>query len=152
MLQGDSSTCRKYGGTGPGLAISKSLVSLMGGHIGVRSTVGMGSTFFFTLCLGKADPPSMEIDRPRKRLRSVSSIEALKGITCLVVEDNKVNQLVAVRMLKALGAVCDVADNGLEAVAACKKGVYDVVLMVRGNVAYGLWGWIDTSLVRMKTK
>ena len=110
----------------------------MGGHIGVRSMVGMGSTFFFTLCLGKTDPPTANASR--KRLRSVASIAALKGITCLVVEDNKVNQLVAVRMLKTLGVVCDVADNGVQAVEACKKGVYDVVLMVRRKVAYMIGG------------
>ena len=118
---------------GLGLAISKSLVSLMGGHIGVRSTVGRGSTFFFTLCLGKAEPPSMETTRLGKRLRSISLVATLKGIKYLLVEDNKLNQLVAVRMLKALGVVCDVAKNGVEGVEACKKGVYVIVLMVSKN-------------------
>ena len=101
----------------------------------------MGSTFFFTLCLGKAEPPSMETTQPRKRLRSISTIAALKGITCLLVEDNKVNQLVAVRMLKALGVVCDVADNGVEAVEACKKSLYDIVLMVRRHPSILGRGW-----------
>ena len=112
----------------------------MGGHIGVRSRVGTGSTFFFTLCLGQAEPPANEATRQRKRVRSISSIAALKGNTCLVVEDNKVNQLVAVRMLKALGVVCDVADDGVEAVEACRKCLYDVVLMVRRRPSILGWG------------
>ena len=82
----------------------------------------------------------MEATRQRKKVRSISSSAALKGNTCLVVEDNKVNQLVAVRMLKALGVVCDVADDGVEAVEACKKRLYDIVLMVRRHPSIPGWG------------
>ena len=66
------------------------------------------------------------------------------------------NQLVAIRMLKALGVVCDVADDGVEAVEACKKCLYDIVLMVRRHPSILGWGWcknpVDVGYWNRKNK
>jgi CheY-like chemotaxis protein len=130
----DMSTSRKYGGTGLGLAISKQLVELMCGTIGVDSTEGEGATFWFALPLrlnpgacadGSADPPQLG---PRGSAALWGRFEA-SSARVLVVEDNIVNQKVAVRMLERLGIRVDVAGNGREAVQMCGVLAYDAILM-----------------------
>eukprot|EP00271_Cylindrocystis_brebissonii_P002802 TRINITY_DN1358_c1_g1_i2.p1 TRINITY_DN1358_c1_g1~~TRINITY_DN1358_c1_g1_i2.p1 ORF type:complete len:877 (+),score=157.72 TRINITY_DN1358_c1_g1_i2:293-2923(+) len=145
FTQADSSTSRKYGGTGLGLTICKNLVSLMGGEIAVISDIGVGSTFSFSVRLGlpplfsrkrslsPTPPTSSARDSPTRSENtdaSSSRIEKWKGLSVLIVEDNKVNQIVATRMLKLLGLQkLDVVENGAKAVDACKKVRYDIVLM-----------------------
>ena len=125
--QADSSTTRRFGGTGLGLAISRQLVALMDGDIGLESESGTGSTFWFCLPLAKAsrqeiaEPvvdgggPPAPVEGPRGRV--------------LVVEDNKLNQLVAVATIEQLGFSADLAANGLEALEALGHAEYAAVLM-----------------------
>ena len=97
--QADNSTTRKYGGTGLGLAISRRLVGMMGGEIGVASQPGAGSTFWFTVCLAQsvasdqAPVPAARPATPLERLR-----EGFAGTRILLVEDDPLNQEVAVAM------------------------------------------------------
>ena len=115
--QVDSSATRRHGGTGLGLAICKQLVEMMNGEIGLDSTVGVGSTFWFTVDLPRAAAP------PRRNVSSDPGVaRSPSGARLLVAEDNPVNQLVAVRMLERLGYRADVAANGLEALDALIAG------------------------------
>ncbi|MFP5223901.1 MAG: PAS domain S-box protein [Acidobacteriota bacterium] len=114
----------KYGGTGLGLAISKSLVELMNGEIGVESMVGRGSSFFFTATFGRAGEHAR-----CEPVEAVHQQAAFKGLRVLVAEDDPVNQLLAVSLLKRLGHHVEVAHNGRQAVEVIKNGKFDLVLM-----------------------
>ncbi len=120
--QVDGSITRKYGGTGLGLAISKQLVDLMGGSTGVDSALGVGSTFWFELPLLLDSSPHVAPLPERDFGERVSG-------RVLVVDDNAVNQRVAVRLLERLGLRIDVAGNGLEAVRMLAELPYDAVFM-----------------------
>jgi signal transduction histidine kinase/ActR/RegA family two-component response regulator len=136
FTQADSSTTRRYGGTGLGLAISKTLVELMGGSIGAQSQPGTGSVFWVTLPLVIA-PAAVPASVPllvdavgeRRAAPSASSSPAQRGGRLLLVEDNFVNERVAVYLLTKLGAKVDVARHGREAIDLLSKSCYDLVLM-----------------------
>jgi two-component system, sensor histidine kinase and response regulator len=122
--QADSSTTRQFGGTGLGLAISRQLTELMGGAIGVESEPGKGSTFWFQLPFEPAQAP-IATEAPAHPPACTVSPDA----RILLVEDNAINQVVALSLLEMLGLRADVAANGQEALDALARNRYDVVLM-----------------------
>jgi two-component system, sensor histidine kinase len=126
--QADGSVTRKYGGTGLGLAICSSLVELMGGAISVVSTLGQGSTFSFTTRCAVCDSaPKVTGKNPaRKTPNSDSSIGRLR---ILLAEDNRVNQLLVIRLLEGQGHEVVVVNHGRAALEAMERDVFDLVLM-----------------------
>ncbi len=127
--QADSSTTRKYGGSGLGLVISKRLVELMGGEIGVESEVGKGATFFFTIRCGVSNLDSGRVDPIRRGGSSRDVSKTTCSARILVAEDNRVNQRLAQRLLERCGHRVDLVADGIEAVAAIKRIPYDLVFM-----------------------
>ncbi|MFM7405708.1 MAG: response regulator [Cuspidothrix sp.] len=144
--QADASISRKYGGTGLGLVISKSLVGLMGGKIWVESlgnvagnppqnwvlnpghTQIQGSIFHFTF-MTKEVLASKLMDKDFNENENKESETNKIYLKILLAEDNKVNQKVAVMTLKKLGYTADIANNGLEVLAMIENKFYDVILM-----------------------
>jgi len=131
FTQENASTTRKFGGTGLGLAICRRLVELMGGEIGVESTIGQGATFWFTMRLTKEKIVGSSLNGITNGhgAPSITTSISSQGITVLLAEDNKVNQMVGVKQLKKLGFAVDVVETGAQAIDAWQQKQYGVILM-----------------------
>ena len=127
--QADVSTTRRYGGTGLGLAITRRLAALMGGEAGAESTPGQGSTFWFSVCLGRGKgampSPGGEVAVDAESLLRRDHA----GARVLLVEDHPINREVAMELLDDVGLSVDMAENGRQAVAKVRANAYDLVLM-----------------------
>jgi nitrogen fixation negative regulator NifL len=128
FTQADASTTRKFGGTGLGLAISQTLVHLMEGEIGVKNNEPNGATFWFEIPFKKGDPDASGCKG--NRANDILNLQyRFKGTRVLVVDDNLVNQQVAISMLNQYGIQAEAVNNGEEAIGALSVIPYDLVLM-----------------------
>jgi signal transduction histidine kinase/CheY-like chemotaxis protein len=130
FTQADGSYTREFGGTGLGLAISKKMVEQLGGRLTVRSTPGEGAVFSFSITL------NMDLPHADGGPVEVSPVNEQLGLYVLVVEDNRLNQKVLVKILEKMGCRADVAENGREALTMLKlaqpsgkRPSYDIILM-----------------------
>ena len=130
--QADNSITRRYGGSGLGLTITMRLARLMGGDAGATSEPGRGSTFWFTAALRKGVAPAAAAP-PTSSLRLAQLESALqqahRGRCVLLVEDNAVNRLVAIEMLRGTGLELDIATDGVEALQRFDAARHDLILM-----------------------
>jgi PAS domain S-box-containing protein len=124
FTQADASTARKFGGTGLGLSISKHLVEMMGGEIGVTSSKGQGSSFWFTLPLQH----SMNTVPNSKQKPSLQTTK-YPNAQILIAEDNFVNQKILIAMLAKMGFRAQAVANGMEVLSSMKARSFDLILM-----------------------
>jgi len=129
FTQADSSTTRKFGGTGLGLTISKHLTEMMAGRLWAESESGAGSTFYFTAHFTRPDENTVarldqEVVADLAKLKSMA-----RGKRVLVAEDNLTNQDIILEILETAGVIVELVNNGQEAVAAVERNPFDLVLM-----------------------
>lgn len=122
--QGSIQINREYGGTGLGLTIVKSLLGLFNSQIELESNLGQGSSFFFEIKMKSIDDLTEDVS-----FEITPKDYDFKGLHLLIVEDNKINQVITKKMLTKRDMTSDIANNGHEAVDLAKENVYDAILM-----------------------
>ena len=127
--QADNTTTRKYGGTGLGLTITKRLAQLMGGDAGAASSLGEGSTFWFTARLKKGDAVIADTCTPAIYATETELKRLHAGCRILLVDDEPINREITLLNLVEADLQVDVATHGAEAVESMATGKYDLVLM-----------------------
>ena len=125
-LTSDNSSSKNFGGTGPGLAISRELVKSMQGEIGVVSTPGLGSTFWFTFMGQEVSPDEIKAIQPDKPFTKEFTG---KQPRILFVDDNDINRKVASSIMIKSGCLIDEAYDGFHAIEKVKEGAYDLIFM-----------------------
>ncbi len=139
--QGSIQINRKYGGTGLGLTIVKSILNLFGSEIQLKSTLGIGSSFFFDI-----DFENIKENQGQEIKKLKLKNLPLDGLHMLLVEDNKINQVITKKMLLKKGITSDIANNGYEAINMVKQKEYDGILM--DIHMPGISGTITTEEIR----
>lgn len=126
FTQADNTMTRRHDGTGLGLPISKQLVEMMGGSLGVESTPGKGSQFWFTIRIarGESMPPVETATDP-----TIQESAVIPRLRVLLVEDNPVNQEVGRLILESLDCLVDVVEDGGLAAEAVFRNSYDIIFM-----------------------
>ncbi len=133
FVQADSSTSRKFGGTGLGLVISRELARKLGGDIGVQSSVGLGSVFTLEINASPCDEGEMTLHEPINKGAEMfigDGLKPLDGRRMLVVDDNEVNRKLFAMTLRKAGAEVTLAEDGLAGLKAARaSGGFDVIVM-----------------------
>ncbi|RHW76323.1 response regulator [Colwellia sp. RSH04] len=135
FVQADDSTTRNYGGSGLGLVICKNLIELMGGSIHLESEENKGTQFKFSILLPivtmESSVTTNDNELPAQSQQSTTEqlITKLRDKTVLLVEDNRINQVIANKMLTEFGMKVSLAQNGLEAVELAQEMLFDIILM-----------------------
>ena len=122
--QGSIEVNRKYGGTGLGLTIVKKIIETLGGQIALKSVVGKGSSFLFELQF-EIGTELLKVEEKQKSYDDAVLIN--KKI--LLVEDNKINQMISAKMLENKGIICSIIDNGEDAIETVRNNKFDLILM-----------------------
>ena len=127
--QAETSTTRKFGGTGLGLAFSRKLAELMGGETGVVSEVGKGSCFWFTVKLKRGDSADLQLEAIDNHQSEHMLKDQFSGLRILIVEDDEFNRLLAEQQLKESGLCLEFAENGRVAVTKASSEHFALILM-----------------------
>ncbi len=126
--QGSIQINRKYGGTGLGLSIVKGLIDILKGKIYVKSELEKGTTFYFEIPLEHTNIKEAEENKSNYFDGNKSDLD-LSKVKILVVEDNKINQMITKKILTKMDLKCDIVDNGEDAVQRIKDNDYNIILM-----------------------
>ncbi|WP_029035556.1 ATP-binding protein [Salinimicrobium terrae] len=128
FTQGSLQINRKFGGTGLGLSIVKNLLNLMDSEIHLESELGKGSLFYFELNFEALEPANPQ-DKKNNEIPEPLSNDIMHNKRILIVEDNKINQMITRKILEKNQVICDVADNGSIAITKVQNNEFDLILM-----------------------
>ena len=129
FTQGSLQINRKFGGTGLGLSIVKNLLNLMNSEIYLESELGEGAIFYFELEFEALEPIMVSENAIRMEEPQEYSNDIMHHKKILIVEDNKINQMITRKILEKQKVICDVADNGTIAIEKAKNDKFDLILM-----------------------